>query len=348
MAARRARAARSMARLVLRLAGSNDRSITQPSMNVADIASAVERNAVPVVFVNVLLQQLGLPVPAVPTLLLAGSLAAAPPVLAKALAAAVVASVVADWVWYGAGRVFGYRVLAGLCRLSINPASCVSQTEARFVRWGIPSLVVAKFIPGFSTVAPPIAGALRMSLAGFLLAAATGAVLWAGLALGAGWLLRDAVPAVIDMLDRNTASAVALVALALAGWLAWKLWQTHRFRRLSDVPHITIAELLAALESDAPPLLLDLRGTSMVAETGPIPGAVVAEHDRLEHAVGDWPKDRPIVTLCACPQDAGAVQAARRLLDQGFISVRPLKGGYEAWLAAARPAADRDEVPTRV
>lgn len=304
-------------------------------MNIADIAGAVERNAVPVVFVNVLLQQLGMPVPAVPTLLLAGSLALAPPMLAKMLLAAVVASVVADWIWYGAGRAFGYRVLAGLCRLSINPASCVTQTEARFVRWGIPSLVVAKFIPGFSTVAPPIAGALRMSIIGFLAAAAAGAVLWAGLALGAGWLLRGAVPGVIAALERNTAGAALLVALGVAAWLAWKVWQLHRFRRLSSLPQITAAELFAALAGDDPPLLLDLRGATMVAETGPIAGAVVAEHDRLEHAVREWPKDRPIVTLCACPQDAGAIQAARRLLDQGFASVRPLKGGYEAWLAQA-------------
>ena len=73
----------------------------------------------------------------------------------------------------------------------------------------------------------------------------------------------------------------------------------------------------------------------MIAETGRIPGAVVAEHDRLDHAVRDWPKDRPIVTLCACPEDAGAIQAARRLLEKGFISVRPLKGGYQAWLTIA-------------
>lgn len=305
-------------------------------MNVADIAGAVERNAVPVVFVNVLLQQLGVPVPAVPTLLLAGSLVTAPPALTKMLAAAIVASVVADWVWYVAGRVFGYRVLAGLCRLSINPASCVTQTEARFVRWGIPSLVVAKFIPGFSTVAPPIAGALRMSLGGFLLASGIGALLWAGLALSCGWLLREAAPDVIALLDRNSAVAAWVVGLAIAGWLAWKLWQRQRFRKLSTVPHITLAEFFAALRSAEPPLVLDLRGASMVAEMGPIPGAIVAEHDRLEHAVRDWPKDRPIVTLCACPQDAGAVQAARRLLDSGYISVRPLAGGYEAWRAGVQ------------
>jgi membrane protein DedA with SNARE-associated domain/rhodanese-related sulfurtransferase len=305
-------------------------------MNVAEVAAAVERNAVPVVFVNVLLQQLGVPVPAVPTLLLAGSLVTAPPALAKMLIAAIAASLIADWLWYIAGRAFGYRVLAGLCRLSINPASCVTQTEARFVRWGMPSLVVAKFIPGFSTVAPPIAGALRMSLSGFLLASGLGALLWAGLALAAGWLLRGAVPDVIAMLDRNSALAALLVGLALAAWLAWKFWQARQFRKLSTVPRITPAEFFAALRTSEPPLVLDLRGPSMVAEMGPIPGAVLAEHDRLEQAVRDWPKDRPIVTLCACPQDAGAVQAARRLLDQGFTSVRPLTGGYEAWLAGAQ------------
>jgi membrane protein DedA with SNARE-associated domain/rhodanese-related sulfurtransferase len=310
-------------------------------MNVAEIAQAVERNAVPVVFLNVFLQQLGLPVPAVPTLLLAGSLAVAPMALGKALAAAVVASVIADWIWYVAGRAFGYRVLSGLCRLSINPASCVNQTEARFVRWGLPSLVVAKFIPGFSTVAPPIAGAMRMSLAGFLLAAGIGACLWAGLAMGAGWLLRGAVPEVIATVDRNSVGAAFVVGLALATWRTWKLWQKVQFRKLSAVPHITPAELFAALEADEPPLLLDLRGAGMIAETGPIPGAMAAEHDHLDHAVRDWPKDRPIVTLCACPQDAGAIQAARRLLQQGFMSVRPLKGGYEAWQveAARNPRA---------
>ena len=266
-------------------------------MNIAEIAGAVERNAVPVVFVNVLLEQLGLPVPAVPTLLLA------------VLVAAVFASLVADVVWYVAGRCLGYRVLAGLCYLSINPASCVTQTEARFVRWGLPSLVTAKFIPGFSTVASPIAGALRMPLPGFLLAAGIGALLWAGLAMGAGWLLRAAVPDVIALLDRNTGIALLVVILSPAVWLAWKVWQKVRFRRLAAFPHITPAELLAALDSDKPPLLLDLRGASMVAETGPIPGAVAAEQDRLDHAVHDWPKARPIVTVCACPQRGGSAKS---------------------------------------
>jgi len=303
-------------------------------MDISELSQALQRDAVQVVFLNVLLQQIGLPVPAVPTLLVAGSLAAGPGQLGKILAAAVIASALADWVWYIAGRTFGYRVLAGLCKLSINPGSCVSQTESRFIRWGASSLVVAKFIPGFSTVAPPIAGSLRMAIPSFLLAAAAGAALWAGLALGAGWLLRSEVSAAIDFLNQRVGGIIVMVLGVAAVWLGWKLWQKYRFRQLCAVPHITPDELLLAVSGQQAPLVLDLRGQLMIAATGPIPGATVAEHDRLFEAVADWPKSRPIVTLCACPEDAGAVQAARRLLDAGYLSVRPLKGGYEAWLAA--------------
>lgn len=302
-------------------------------MDISQISQTLREDAATVVFVNVLLQQIGLPVPAVPTLLLAGSLVATPGSLGKMLAAAILASVIADWIWYLSGKVFGYRVLARLCKLSINPSSCVSQTEARFIRWGVWSLVVAKFIPGFSTVAPPIAGALRMNLLGFLAAAGIGAGLWAGLAIGTGWLLQDAVQSAIAMLEQHASRALVLILGVLGIWLGWKVWQKYRFRKFCAVPHITPDELLEAMGSEAPPLVLDLRSPTMIAETGPIVGTKVTGHDFLLDAVGDWPKDRPIVTLCACPEDAGAVQAARSLLNAGYVSVKPLKGGYEAWLA---------------
>ena len=307
-------------------------------MEITHLIETLHRDAVWVVFLNVLLQQIGLPVPAVPTLLLAGSLAATSGGMGQLLAAAVVASVLADWIWYWSGKLFGYRVLTGLCKLSINPASCVSQTEARFIRWGVSSLVVAKFIPGFSTVAPPIAGALRMSQAGFLLAAGVGAGLWAGLAIGAGWLLQDAVLSALAALDRHAARALTIFVLVLGSWLAWKLWQRYRFDKFCALAHITPDQLIAALAAEQPPLVLDLRGATMIAQTGPINGARTAEHDFLHEAVGDWPKDRSIVTLCACPQDAGAVQAARQLINAGYLSVKPLQGGYDAWLAAQASA----------
>lgn len=307
-------------------------------MDLSQITEAIQCDAVWVVFTNVLLQQLGLPVPAVPTLLVAGSLAAGSGQAGAMLAAAVCASVVADGVWYLAGRVFGYRVLAGLCRLSMNPDSCVTQTEVRFVRWGVWSLVVAKFVPGFSTVAPPIAGALRMPLPGFLLAAGAGAALWAGGAIAAGWWLRDELQAALAAMSRHGTTVIVTVVMALAAWFAWKLWQRRRFRRLAAIPHVTALELLEALASDAPPLLLDLRSAAMVAETGPAAGARTADVQSLLEVVGDWPRERPIVTMCACPGDATAVRAAHVLGELGYTAARPLKGGYEAWLAATRAA----------
>ncbi|MCJ0764862.1 VTT domain-containing protein [Variovorax terrae] len=310
--------------------------------DIPQILQYLRHDAVTVVFLNVLLQQIGLPVPAVPTLLLAGSLALSAGSLGPVLVAAILASVLADGLWYGAGRHFGYRVLAGLCRLSINPGSCVSETEARFVRWGVSSLVVAKFVPGFSTVAPPIAGALRMRLPGFLAATAFGAGLWAGAALVAGWLLRDAVTSIIAALDAYSGRVLLAVLLLVALWLGWKLWQKYRFRRLGAVPHITPVELIAALAAEDPaprPLLLDLRSAVMIAETGPVAGARAASIDELPQAVRDWPRELPIVTMCACPEDATAIQAAHRLREAGYLSVRPLRGGYHAWMAAnAAPA----------
>ncbi|CAD5366979.1 Rhodanese domain-containing protein [Rubrivivax sp. A210] len=306
-------------------------------MDLLRLSQSLQQDALAFVFLNVLAQQMGLPVPAVPTLLLAGSLAASPSHIARLLAAAVLASVLADWLWYLAGRRWGYRVLAGLCRLSLNPASCVTQTESRFTRWGVSSLLLAKFIPGFSTVAPPIAGALRMRLASFLLAAGAGGALWAGLALAVGWMLRDAVHVLIVMLDRHLGLALMLV-LALAGlWLAWKVGQRWRHRQARGLAQLTPDELLALVEGGGRPRLLDLRGALMVAETGPVPGAIATDQARLLQAVADWPRDQPVVTFCACPEDASAIQAARRLQQAGWQDVKPLRGGFDALRAVAGP-----------
>jgi len=299
-------------------------------MDIAVVRDALARDASLVVFLNVLLQQLGLPVPAVPTLLVAGSVLASPGAAAQLLAVAVLASLIADAGWYQLGRAFGYRVLGGLCKLSLNPGSCVAQTESRFTRWGASSLVVAKFIPGFSTVAPPIAGATRMPLPSFLVAAGLGAALWAGAALAAGWLGRGQLLGLLALLGRNSGGLMAGAVLVFGLWLAWKGWQRYRFERLAAIPHITPDELDAALRSAQPPLLLDFRSATMVAEQGALPGARRADLDGLAAAVEGWPKHRPIVTLCACPGAATAVQAAHRLTRLGYSSVRPLSGGADA------------------
>ena len=303
-------------------------------MDITETTRAIEHNVIWVAFVNVLLQQLGFPIPAVPTLLVIGSLVTLPSTALLALAAAIAASLIADMAWYGAGRMFGYRVLSGLCTLSINPGSCVSKTETRFTRWGVWSLVIAKFVPGFSTVAPPVAGSLKMPLPSFLIAASLGAALWAGLAIAAGWFFRAELQTVLRPLSEN-GSALAIVVVAVACIsILWKLWHKNRFEKLARIPHIAADELLSLMRSEAPPLLLDFRGHTLRAEDGNIQGARLADYDRLSEAVRDWPKDALIVTVCACPKGAGAVQAARSIIAMGYVNVKPLHGGYEAWQSA--------------
>jgi membrane protein DedA with SNARE-associated domain/rhodanese-related sulfurtransferase len=305
------------------------------AMTTTEMSATMQGNAVWVVFGNVLLQQLGLPVPAVPTLLAAGSMAMSFGHAGQMLAAAMVASVFADSLWYVAGRTFGYRVLSGLCRLSLNPGSCVSGAEALFMRWGARSLVVAKFVPGFSTVGPPIAGSFKLSVPSFVAAAGVGAGLWAGSAMLTGWLLRDQVHAVMTILMGHEAAAIGAVALALALWLGWVIWKKRRFEHAADIPHITPADLVAAMNSGAPPLLLDLRGPALIATSGSIAGAIPVRLNDLTRKVSHWPRHRSIVTVCSCPNDATAVRAARSLMELGYSCARPLKGGYDSFMRHA-------------
>lgn len=296
------------------------------------------------VFGNVLLQQLGAPVPVWPTLLVVGSLATGWPQLAPPLAAAVAGAMLADRFWYLLGRRHGYKVLALLCRLSINPGSCVTQTEQRFARWGAPALLLAKFVPGFSAVAAPVAGLARMPVARFTLAAAGGATLWAGMALLLGWLLRGQVGQALALLRTHAPLAVAALAGLLALWLGSKFWRRRRFLHWAAMPHIEAEALHAALASATPPRLLDLRGAA-VSASAPLTQAVAVELGGLARQARDWPRDTAIVTLCACPQDATAIRAAQQLLRLGFVDVRPLRGGYEAWSAVQAGMAAADSPP---
>lgn len=291
------------------------------------------------VFVNVLLQQLGLPLPSVPTMMLAASRASGMTALSWMLLAAVVASLLADWAWYQAGRMFGYRVLALLCKLSINPSSCVNQTEARFSKWGVWSLVLGKFIPGFSTVAPPVAGALGMPRSSFFIASAIGAALWASLALAAGYALQAQIAAALALLAQHGVRLAMILLTLIALWIGGKFWRKYRFERMARMQHVSAEEVLEALAGPRPPYLIDLRSPSLVAEAGRIPQAHLTDYESFKASLPDVPRDYPIVTICACPQDAGAVQVAHALQQLGYSQAHPLRGGFDAWqvLAASHP-----------
>ena len=286
---------------------------------------------------NVFLQQLGLPIPAVPTMIVAGALAATSRLTAPAVfTLAVLASVVADLAWYWAGRRYGYRVLKFLCRVSLSPDTCVRQTEGIFERYGFFSVVVSKFVPGFSTVAPPIAGALDMRLPSFLGAAFASAALWVGAAMGAGWLFRDQVAMALAWMSENTALAATIVGALLAAYVLVKAWQRWRLARFVAASRISVDELATMLDSDARPHLVDV-GSKLAHEHRPrIPGAVLLDLDEIASRTHEFPSDRDIVLYCACPNEASARRAAQILHAHGYRRARPLAGGLDAWIASGR------------
>src|ERR1700677_1856053 len=166
-----------------------------------------------IVVLNVLLDQLGLPLPAVPALIVAGAVASRGQISLWALfAGSMSACLIADCGWYLVGEKYGISVLKTLCKISLEPDSCVSQTQSRFERWGINSLVIAKFIPGLAIIAPPLAGALRIGWPRFILLSTAGAMLWVGCGLAAGMLFKAQIAALLIHLDRIGGVTGMLVA----------------------------------------------------------------------------------------------------------------------------------------
>ncbi|MEO5701256.1 MAG: DedA family protein/thiosulfate sulfurtransferase GlpE [Casimicrobiaceae bacterium] len=286
------------------------------------------------VFLNVLLEQGGLPIPAVPTMMVAGAVAAATgESLARLALVAVLAAVVSDTIWYFAGRRIGMRVLRLLCRISLSPDSCVRQTESIFGRFGAASLLLAKFIPGFASVSTALAGAVHIRYWKFLLFDTLGAALWVGIAVGLGYLFRNALNDVLDVLDALGRWGTLMLLIALAGYIAMKWWQRRAFVRQLRMDRVSVDELRALMDASRVGAILDVRTSLSQDATGRIPGARVVDLQSLD-GLGDVARDGEVIVYCACPNEASAVTVARRLRQLGFMRVRPLHGGIDAWIAA--------------
>jgi membrane protein DedA with SNARE-associated domain/rhodanese-related sulfurtransferase len=288
------------------------------------------------VVINVLANQVGLPVPVVPTLIVAGALAAQGTISPLAVfVGAVVACLVADTGWYLAGRRYGSGVMRLLCRISLTPDSCVSQTQARFERWGTNALMVAKFVPGLSIVAPPLAGATHMSWVRFVAYSSLGSAAWVGVAMLGGMLFRKQIEQLLPRLaGLGVSAALGLVAVVVL-YAAYKWWERSRFYSMLRMARIDVTELNKLMDAGNPPLIVDVRSpTALGLEPRRIPGALHVPLLEVERYVRDLPRDREIVAYCTCPNEASAAQVAKLLMNSGFRKVRPLYGGLDAWIAA--------------
>lgn len=294
----------------------------------------IEQYGLLVAFVNVLIEQLGAPVPAYPTLVIAGALAerggyAKWMLLATALAAALLA----DFAWYWAGKHYGSRVMAKLCRISLSPDSCVRQTESLYLRLGPASLLVAKFIPGFASVASALAGTVGTSRATFLIADGAGAALWAGSAILLGSLFSTTIDDLLGVLEAMGKWGVLLIAMALMLFVASRWWKRRRFLRSLRMARISVDELHQLHQRGITPVIVDVRSAQM-QQGGRIPGAIAIPDHEIEKVMRDTPTDGEVIVYCACPNEVSAAKVAKLLMQRGYSRVRPLIGGIDAWVAA--------------
>jgi membrane protein DedA with SNARE-associated domain/rhodanese-related sulfurtransferase len=287
------------------------------------------------VFVNVLALQAGLPVPAYPVLIVAGAYAAmggSP--LWQLVAVGVAAALVADTGWYFAGRRFGLSILRTLCRVSLSQDTCVRQTESLFQRFGPMSMVFAKFIPGFASVATALAGAIRLPYWKFLLFDAVGATLWVSVGVGLGYLFRHAVDDAMNTLKALGHVGLILVIAGFATWVLVKWIRRHIFIRQLRMDRVSVDELNTLMTANQVNAIVDVRSPMTQAATGRIPGARTIDMQKITESFKGVPVDGEVVVYCACPNEATAVKVAQSLRKLGFKRIRPLQGGIDAWIEA--------------
>jgi membrane protein DedA with SNARE-associated domain/rhodanese-related sulfurtransferase len=292
----------------------------------------------------VLIEQAGAPIPSIPVMLAAGTLSTAHKVhLAYAMAVILAASLIADSAWYWLGRRYGRKVLDLLCRFSLESSTCVVKTQGTMTRRGEVTLLFAKFVPGLSTMAPPIAGQSKMPYSTFLLYDGMGTIIW-----GAAWLLAGRFFG--DIAEKSTRFysglghfAVLLVAAAVVAVIVWRVVKLRQFRsqlielRLEPQQlHLMICEAYDA--GQEPPFIVDLRHPlDVLADPLVLPGALRIGPDDLKQRSDSIPRDRDVVLYCTCPSEETSAKVALELRRLGVLRVRPLRGGLQGWKDAGYP-----------
>jgi membrane protein DedA with SNARE-associated domain/rhodanese-related sulfurtransferase len=297
------------------------------------------------IFGWVFTEQIGIPIPAIPVLLAAGALAGMHRINpAAVLALAVTAAVSADIMWFELGRRKGIRVLQFLCKISLEPDSCVRRTENVFARSGAKSLLVAKFVPGLNTAAQPLAGIFRMKFWRFLLFDTMGASLYVGTFFGLGYIFRTELEDVAGAALKLGTSLVVLVIGALVGYLGYKYYRRQKFIRQLRIDRITPEELKRKLDAGEEVVIVDLRGSlDFEAEPAMIPGAVHLDSADLEEVSDELAKASEVVLYCNCPNEVTSAKMALMLRRKGVQKIRPLQNGLTGWRDLGYPVAEAPE-----
>jgi membrane protein DedA with SNARE-associated domain/rhodanese-related sulfurtransferase len=298
-----------------------------------DALDFLARHGTTLLFAVVFIEQLGAPIPGEPFLLAAGALAGSGKLnLAAVIVTGTMASLLADAIWFYVGRIRGIRILNLLCRISLEPDSCVRRTEDVFSRHGMRAVVFGKFVPGLSTVMPPLAGIFGVRLRRFLAYDGLSSLLFAGGYILVGYFFSDQLQPVLEALGRLGRGAVALVIGLIALYIAFKVVQRQRFIRKLRIARISVDDLRRMQEANENIFIVDLRSeTDLQLNPHLISGAIHLSPKDVETRHVEIPRDRDVVLYCSCPNEATAARVALLLHKRGITRVRPLAGGIDAW-----------------
>jgi membrane protein DedA with SNARE-associated domain len=257
------------------------------------------RHGYVLLFFWVLAEQAALPLPSVPLLLACGALASAGKLnLALIFLYGVAGCLIADFVWFQLGRHRGAKVLRFICRIALEPDSCVRKTENVFLKYGMRSLLVSKFVPGLNAVAAPLAGSSSASFGRFLLFDGLGALIWITSYVCVGYIFSDQLEDVARFAIHMGSGVVLLVGGLLAAWVGWKFVQRRRFIKKLAVNRITAEELRDKLKSGEDVVIIDVRN-NLAAAADSLPGALKISTEDLAARHDEIPRDRDIVLFCS-------------------------------------------------
>jgi membrane protein DedA with SNARE-associated domain/rhodanese-related sulfurtransferase len=300
-----------------------------------------------IIFLWVLVEQIGIPIPSVPVLLTAGTLSATHRVSWIAITLAMLlACVVADTIWFALGRRYGNSVLKLLCRFSFEASTCVSKTEGYFTRRGAVTLLFAKFVPGLSTVAAPIAGQTGMSLPRFLAWDLAGAFIWGETFILAGRFFGDLAKKSAPFFAWLGHFAILIFVLMVLGFLAHRIWKQRKFLQQVRELRLEPSELKTMLDfaetNHTPaPFIVDLRHPlDYLPDPRVLPGALRIGPNELKQHSEIIPRDRDVILYCTCPSEETSARLALQLHKMGVYRVRPLRGGFDGWKQAGYPLVD--------
>jgi len=308
-----------------------------------EILNLLVRHGIAILLAVEFIEQVGIPLPAAPWLLAAGALIGVGKMnWWMALSAAALGSLLGDLIWFFLGRYYENRVLGLLCRISLEPDSCARRTQNLFTRYGMPGLIVAKFIPGLGTLAPPLAGNSGVTTARFIFFDGVSSMLHGGCFILVGVLFSHQLQQIINALAGLGRSAFGVLAGLAALYIAYKYFQRHRLLTELRMARITVDELYQKQETGEHPVILDLR-QQVELELNPsvIRGATHMTAEEVEHRHQEIPRDRDIVLYCSCPNEVTSARVALKLHRKGISRVRPLLGGIDAWRERNYPTESR-------